>query len=169
MEASVSPAPIRAILDTSVLVPRRLREDLQLAAQTGLYQAIWSPWIVYELTHVLTWKWLAEPRGTRRRGDLSESNRHRCAAAARTMMELLLATFELVNPRPPYPPAWETLKDQWDAPIWAAAQASGAQYVVSDNTSDYPPRHDGRAVFEGVEYVRGRTFLTMLYGPIQDD
>jgi hypothetical protein len=39
-------------------------------------------------------------------------------------MEILLVTtnWELVDPRPPYPPAWETLDDVWDHPIWAAGR-----------------------------------------------
>jgi len=52
------PASVRAVLDTSVLVPVRLREDLQLLAQAGLFTGIWSPWIVAELNRVLTWKWI---------------------------------------------------------------------------------------------------------------
>ena len=33
------------------------------------------------------------------------------------MMELLLATFQMVNPPPPYPPAWEQLADVSDHPV----------------------------------------------------
>jgi len=79
------------------------------------------------------------------------------------MMELLLPTFELVNPLPLYPPAWEQLADAWDHPIWAAAKAGDARYVISENTVDYPPRQtDGRHVYDGIEYVRGNVFLERL-------
>ena len=78
------------------------------------------------------------------------------------MMDLLLATFELVDPHPPYPPAWESLTDQWDYPIWATAAAGGARYVVSENTRDYPPRQtDGRHVYQGIEYIPGAAFLAL--------
>ncbi|HVA91841.1 MAG TPA: PIN domain-containing protein, partial [Chloroflexota bacterium] len=50
---------IRAVLDTSVLVPAWLRVDLQSLAQDGAFTAIWSPWIIGELHRTLTWHWLA--------------------------------------------------------------------------------------------------------------
>lgn len=79
------------------------------------------------------------------------------------MMTLLLSAFEVVNPRLPYPQAWEQLTDVADYPIWAAAVAAKAQYVISDNTSDYPPRQpDGRHIYQGIEYISGRDFLIML-------
>lgn len=82
---------------------------------------------------------------------------------AKAMMEWLLPAFEVVTPLPPYPSAWVTLTDRWDEPIWAAAKVSGAQYVVSENTRHYPPRHaDGRYMHEGIEYMPGRAFLDML-------
>ena len=81
------------------------------------------------------------------------------------MMQWLLPSFELINPLPPYPPAWEQLTDVWDRPVWAAAKASGAQYVVSENTHDYPPAQaDGHHVYDGIEYLRGDAFLQMLIG-----
>jgi hypothetical protein len=79
------------------------------------------------------------------------------------MMETLLPSFELVDPRPPYPPAWEELTDVWDQPVWAAAKAGKAQYVVSENTHDFPPSDDkGRHLHEGIEYLKGRAFLDRL-------
>ena len=151
------------MLDTSVLVPRALRRDLQQQAQLGQFTGIWSPWIIAELNRVLTWRWLAQPPHGLQAGDLSRRNQRLCSEAAKQMMEWLLPSFELVNPLPPYPTAWATLKDQWDHPIWAAAKEGGAQYVVSDNTRDYPPAQaDGRRVFEGIEYVRGKEFLALL-------
>jgi len=79
------------------------------------------------------------------------------------MMTLLLSAFEIVNPRPPYPEAWGDLTDIDDHPIWAAAVEGKAQYVVSDNIGDYPPQQpDGRHVHQGIEYISGQGFLTML-------
>src|SRR5690242_19336865 len=54
----VSTAPLRAVLDTSALVPSRMRRELQVAAQAGLYVGYWSPWIIAELNRVLTWRWI---------------------------------------------------------------------------------------------------------------
>lgn len=79
------------------------------------------------------------------------------------MMQLLITSFELVNPRPPYPPVWSTLADTWDHPIRAAAMASNARYVVSENTADFPPpQADGRHRYQGIEYIKGADFLTHL-------
>ena len=129
-------APIRAIVDTSVLVPPSLRADLQRTAMEGGFTAIWSPWIVAELNRVLVWRWIKD----RTAGDLSGANERSEGQAAKRMMTLLLGAFEVVNPRPPYPQAWATLADVDDYPIWAAAAAAKAQYVISNNTLDYPPR-----------------------------
>lgn len=158
---SVSVSQIRAVLDTSALVPSQVRRELQVATQAGLYVGYWSPWIIAELNRVLTWRWLQRTAPP----DLSRANEQRCSVAAHIMMELLLATFQLVNPLPPYPSAWEQLADAWDHPIWAAAKASGAQYVVSENTHDYPPpQADGRHVYESIEYLGGEAFLQLLAG-----
>ena len=151
---------LRAVLDTSVLVPAVMREDLQALAQAGFYTGIWSPWIITELNRVLTWKWIRAAQG-----DLSLANEKACARAAKRMMELLFATFELVHPQPPYPPAWESLRDVWDQPIWAAAKVSQARYVVSENTRHFPPLdHEGLRRHEGITYLTGRAFVSLLSG-----
>lgn len=152
---------VRAVIDTSSLVPLTLRRDLQQAAQLGAFTAIWSPWIIAELNRVLVWRWIKDRTG----GDLSDANERGCSKAAKAMMSVLLPTFELVAPLPPYPPAWETLQDVWDHPIWAAAVAGNARYVISENTRDYPPAgDDGRYIYEGIEYITGQVFLTVLQG-----
>ena len=70
---------------------------------------------------------------------------------------------EVVAPIPPYPPAWPSLTDQDDYPIWAAAKVAGAGYVVSENTRDFPPRRqDGRHVHDGIEYLPAAVFLRKL-------
>jgi hypothetical protein len=123
--AEVARPVIRAVLDTNVLVLPGLRRDLQNAAQEGAFTAIWSPWIIAELNRVLTWKWLERTATSSAARnvicDLSPANWQRCSMAATAMMEILLATFELVNPRPPYPETWDTLADVQDVPIWVAA------------------------------------------------
>jgi predicted nucleic acid-binding protein len=158
------------VIDTSVLFSPRLRAELQELAFQGMFVAVWSPWIIAELNRVLVWQWIND----RTQGDLSPMNERACSQAAKRMMTLLLSAFEVVNPRPPYPPAWDTLTDSDDHPIWAAAVESGARYVVSDNVNDYPPRQsDGRNAFQGVEYISGPDFLEMvisdLLGGIADE
>ncbi|GAC1453085.1 MAG: hypothetical protein PVSMB4_13800 [Ktedonobacterales bacterium] len=156
---------LRAVLDTSSLVPPRLRRDLQLAAQAELFSAFWSPWIIAELSRVLTWRWVQHPPGGGSAPDLSRASQRRCSEASHTLMELLLATFRLVETPPPYPPAWERLTDRWDHPIWAAAKACQAGYVISENTRDFPPQQrDGRYRHEGIEYLTGKAFLRVLSG-----
>ena len=149
----------RAVIDTSVLFVPRLRATLQELALEGAFTALWSPWIIAELNRVLVWQWITERTG----GDLTRSNQRHCSQAAKTMMALLLAAFDVVNPRPPYPVAWEQLTDADDHPVWAAAVEGGARYVVSNNTRDYPPRQaDGRYSYQGIEYVSGDDFLTLV-------
>ncbi len=156
---------IRAVIDTSSLVSARLRRELQTAAQVGAFTAYWSPWIIAELNRVLTWRWVRHTASDTSLPDLSRANERRCSEAAHTMMELLLATFMLVDTPPPHPPVWEQLTDQWDHPVWAAAKASKAHYVVSENTRDFPPKQDdGRAVYEEIEYVTAATFLNVISG-----
>lgn len=165
--------PIRAVVDTSVLVPARLREDLQSLAQDGAFTAIWSPRIISGLYRTLTWRWLARRAvrvtiatgGTTTACDITHANWMRCGQLAKRIMEILLATpkWMIVDPRPPYTGAWETRADVWDYPIWAAAVAGEAQYVVSDNRHDFQPaRADGQYIHDGVEYTSGADFVALL-------
>jgi hypothetical protein len=147
---------IRAVLDTSVLVPYSLRRDLQQAAQIEAYTGIWSPWIVGELNRVLAWRWIKQHGH-------DQASKRECSRQAKAMMSILLPSFELVAPIPPYPLAWDSLTDQWDHPIWAAAREGNAGYVVSENTRDFPPADEhGRHAYQGIEYQRGRVFLEMV-------
>jgi len=149
--------PLRAVLDTSALVSARLRIALQEAADSGQFIAIWSPWIIGELYRMLAWRWLERTR------DFSAANQTACGRSAKAMMALLIATFEIVSPLPPYPPAWPTLTDIDDYPIWAAAKLGQAGFVVSENIRHFPPRApDGRHVHEGIEYLTTRAFLERL-------
>jgi len=153
---------IRAVLDTSSLVPFESRRDLRDLAEAGAFTAIWSPWIIAELNRVLTWRWIDHTQGDLSQR-LSRSNWDQCSGAAKTMMVLLHTTLEFVDPRPPYPPAWEELTDVWDYPIWAAAKVGQASYVVSENTHDYPPPDPvGRHMYEGIEYLSAHTFIALL-------
>ncbi len=120
--------------------------------------AIWSPWIVAELNRFLTWQWIE-----RSSGDTSPANWRSCSTAAATMMDLLLDSFELSDPRAPYPDAWPGLGDIGDLRVWAAAVLVEADVVVSNNTRDYPPPDDdGRFRWAGIEYVTADEFLRRL-------
>jgi hypothetical protein len=150
-------AAVRAVIDTSFLVKGDLRADLQQNARIGAFTAVWSPWITAELVRVLTWKWIERDL------DVSIANWRRCSISAKKMMGLLITTFEVVAPAPPYPAAWESFSDTDDHPIWAAAKAGVVQYVVSENTRHFPPRgQDGRCAYEGIEYLQGQDFLDRL-------
>ncbi|MGI8690313.1 MAG: PIN domain-containing protein [Thermomicrobiales bacterium] len=152
---------VRAVVDTSSLVGYALRRDLQQAAQIGVFNAFWSPWIIAELSRVLVWRWIKDRTGN----NLSRANENACSESAKAMMALLIPVFALVNPLPPYPAPWETLADEWDHPIYAAAVASHAHYVISENTHDYPPRNtDGFHIYNGIEYLSGQRFLARIYG-----
>jgi hypothetical protein len=79
------------------------------------------------------------------------------------MTDILITTFAVVTPVPPYPPAWSSLTDLDDQPVWAAAKLGGASYVVSENSHDFPPRGaDGRHTHEGIEYLPARALLDRL-------
>lgn len=84
---------IRAVIDTSSLVPTRMRRELQQAAQLGAFIAIWSPWIIAELNRVLVWRWIKDSTPSRAAGDLTDANERRCSEAAKLMMQWLLPTF----------------------------------------------------------------------------
>ena len=159
---------VRAVIDTSSLVGYTSRRDLQQIAQLGAFVGIWSPWIIGELYRVLTWRWIRNPAPGRSRGDLSNANYHACSLASKQMMELLINTFEVVDPKPPYPPAWKAFPDEWDYPIWAAAVESSATYVVSENTHHFPPRQkNGDHSHNGITYLSSEEFLRRLAeGPL---
>jgi hypothetical protein len=149
--------PPRAVVDTSALVPARLRRRVQETAGSGVCTVLWSPWIIGELYRVLTWQWLERTR------DFSAANEAACSRSAKAMMTLLISTFEIVAPVPPYPPTWPTLSDSDDHPIWATAVLGQAQYVVSENTRHFPPLgQDGRHMHQGIEYLTTLAFLDRL-------
>lgn len=78
--------------------------------------------------------------------------------SANAMFELCDEVFELAHPKRPHPPAWPSLRDPNDRPVFAAAKESGASFVVSLNTHDYPPG----GTFAGVQYVSPENFLVLI-------
>ncbi|MCY0877747.1 MAG: PIN domain-containing protein [Firmicutes bacterium] len=145
---------IRAVCDTSVLVPSRYRKKFHQAAEAGLFVPMWSPWIIGELYRVLSWKW-AETHGT------TDEQWRVCSEKANTMMLLLEQCWTLVDSRQPWPLAWSSLEDEFDKPVFATAVRGGAHYVVSNNTHDFlPANKQGRHVWQGIEYMTAPVFLS---------
>lgn len=62
------------------------------------------------------------------------------------------------------PPAWPGHADPNDLPIWATATLSGAQYVVSHDLHQFPPRVGGRHVYDGIEYLTAIEFIEDVLG-----
>jgi hypothetical protein len=151
---------IRAVLDTSVLVPKTSRQDLQQIADLGLYEGVWSSWIVAELNRALTIRWLKANNC-----DLSDGALRIMSAAAKTMMRIMLDTLIMVDPPLPHAEPWDALADEDDAPIWGTAVASEARYAVSEDTQHYPPADEaGRHYYQDIEYLGGKEFIRLLLG-----
>lgn len=139
---TIEPAPV-AVLDTTVLVANWSRLALQFLAErpSPSYHPAWSEWIIAETWRVLTWKWAQRGLAW---ADLSTS--------ANSMLRHLVKVMTLVSlrdaagPGPPPP-----IIDPNDVPVWTTALLANARYIVSDNTRDFPPLIEERAVIDGRE------------------
>ncbi len=120
---------------------------------------IWSPWIIGELYRVLTWQWLERTR------DFSPANATVCGRNAKSMMTLLIATFETVSPVPPYPPAWPGFADVDDHPSGRLSGSGDASPCTVRWIPPFPPvGPDGRHTFQGIKYITVEDFLD---GPVR--
>lgn len=137
-----------------MLVPKTKRIELIRAASAGLYEGVWSPWIIAETWRVLTWRWAKQS------GLVTDSWRSLSASANR-MFVILDEALELSVPRPPYPPPWPELDDPYDGPVFAAAVHSGCNVVVSENVRDFPPGHS----WGGIAYRTADEFLESIGWP----
>ena len=149
------------MLDSSVLVPVWSRTALQQLAVRDQSQFIpvWSEWIVAETWRVLTWRWLE-----RRQGPASDDWRQ-LASTANGMMRFLLQAMRHVSLHGYTGPApWPSMRDANDIPVWDTATAAGARYVISHNTTDFPPLVDGRHTWQGVEYLTAIEFIEDILG-----
>lgn len=153
MAASVNPP--RALLDASALYGPTNRRELQQAAAAGLFVGYWSPWIVEELARNLTADYYrTRPYGTQTRRTLS--------GLSKRMMAFLIASFTMVDPKPPFPEAWLDA-DPGDDHVWAAAVAAGVAYVVSENTRHFPPAvGSGRHEWNGITYLTPADFFALV-------
>jgi hypothetical protein len=71
--------------------------------------------------------------------------------------------FRVVEDAPPNATAWDQPSDAWDIPIWTAAKRGEADFVVTANLADGPPRDaEGNREFEGVTFIHPDEFLAFL-------
>ena len=138
---------IVAILDTDVLFGTTSRIALVEAARQGRFDGVWSPHIIGELYRNLTIRWL------RKHGFDSESLA-KLSRASKAMMDVLLRALSLVDTGPTEDEPPITLRDIDDLHLVRAARLSGAGFVVSNNTHDFPPPDaSGKHIFEGTEFI----------------
>ncbi|HYI16539.1 MAG TPA: hypothetical protein VEX37_14175, partial [Thermomicrobiales bacterium] len=57
------------------------------------------------------------------------------------------------------PSPWPSMRDANDILVWDTATAAGARYVISHNTTDFPPLVDGRHTWQGIEYLTAIEFI----------
>lgn len=151
----------RAVVDSSVLVPAwsRLLLSTLAAARPVLYTPIWCEWIIAETWRVLTVQRL------RRLPLITPADERQLSASANAMLTALLQVMTFVSVVPPFDPAWPTANDAADLPIWSAALQAGAEFVVSHNLRDFPPRDaDGLCAYEGVEFMTTANFVGEVLG-----
>lgn len=118
------------------------------------FQPIWSEWIIAETWRVLAWQALSHGDGP------TEARWRLVSRSANRMLEYLLPVMRMASLhgyRGPGP--WPGLADPNDIPVWDTAMAAGAHYVVSHNTSDFPPVTDGRHVWHGIEHLTAIEFI----------
>lgn len=165
MARSRPPIPLQpiAVFDTSVLFPERMRKNLLEAARLRLCYGVWNPWIISELFRTLTVRWLQHAHAS---GGLETSHdfvrqQEAMSRASARMMRRMIALLRC-HDTPTGALSWPGA-DPDDDPILALALAVHAEYIVSENASDFPPQNtDGEHVFEGIRYVRADEFLARI-------
>ncbi len=140
-ESEASPAVLRAVLDTSVLLSEH-RHWLWLLARLGYYEAVWSAFILGELVRIR----------------VEHSINHSVERAVyrqriNDLIHLLSDVLLIVNYREVSTAS--LLLDPDDEPILATALAARARRIVSLNTRDFPA--GGEA--SGVRFLTPQVFL----------
>lgn len=147
----LSGLPIRAVIDTSVLMSAH-RHAIWLLARDHYFYGIWNTFIVGELVRIRVEK-------ARAHGQAREEYRER--------VNDLIHAFSSVLQVVPYSDALRpadqggaggALDDPDDDPVLASAVAGRAGYLVSLNTRDFPP---GGALL-GVRHVTPQDFFALL-------
>ncbi len=73
---------------------------------------------------------------------------------------VLVPFMTFISVVPPFDNAWDSANDPNDLPIWSAAVRSGAQFIVSHNLHDFPPRNsEGLCAYDGIEFVTTENFV----------
>ena len=150
-----------AVLDSSVLVPVWSRLTLQQLAAGGApaYQPVWSEWIIAETWRTLALQWLTQA------GQPPGFAWPSLTRSANEMLRFLLPVMRLVTLKEyAGPDPWPGLTDRNDVPIWQTAVISQANYVISQNTRDFPPLVQGRHQFGGIEYLTAIEFIEDVLG-----
>jgi predicted nucleic acid-binding protein len=145
--------PVVAVLDTSVLYGNISRRALVEAIRQGRFDGVWSPHIIGELYRVLTIRWV-------RTHGFDAASLADLSRASKNMMDVLVSALQLVDTGPSADESLDALDDADDFHLIRAARRTGASFVVSANTHDFPsPNAQGRHVFEGVEFIECAPFL----------
>jgi predicted nucleic acid-binding protein len=149
------------VLDSSVLVPFWSRTALQQLAVRDQppFIPVWSEWIIAETWRVLTWRWLE------RRTGMTTTDWQQLADTANRMMRYLLPAMRHASLHGySGPDSWPSMRDANDVPVWDTATAVDASYVISHNTTDFPPLVDGRHTWQGIEYLTAIEFIEDVLG-----
>lgn len=139
---------LRAVLDTSALLGPQ-RHELVFLAHKRAYTMLWSSFLIAEITRIRT-EWAI------RQGLDREVYRERINSLVKEL-SLIATLVDYTRLQGGAYSRW--LRDPDDEPLLATALVGQASYVVSHNTSDFPPGN----VFAGVRYMTPLDFLDMLY------
>ena len=157
----VSAVRIRAVLDASALFGVTNRRNLTNAARDGAYQGFWSAYVIEELARALTEQYW-------RRTPWSHAEHRTFSDLAKRMMTLMVPVITMTAAHP-FIAQWPG-SDPGDAHLVGAGLAASAQYIVSENTRDFPPANgDGHRYWAGIRYVSVETFFALLNGDEWDD
>lgn len=137
----------KAVIDTNVLFGYKDRNHFWQAAVEKLYIPYWSPWIIGELYRTLTYDRMKKGH-----------DYHLVSNESKGLMRLMSPFWTTSDPKPPYPQSWPNLKDPDDLPLFDAAKAVDADYIVSYNADDFPPTH----TFGGIRFASPTQFLDLI-------
>ena len=135
-----------AVLDTSVIFPARLNDTLLSFAEQKLYRPLWSEAILQELR---------ESRARTYPHRDPQSVEFRVVAMCRAFPTATVAGWKGIAEEIAH-----MLPDPHDAHVIAAARIGGAEFIVTDNLKDFPPKT--LAVW-GLSAISADQFLVKLW------
>ncbi len=85
------------------------------------------------------------------------------------MFSELTRVFRVVDDCPPQARLWtEEPPDEWDAPLWTAAERSGAVFIVTTNLDDGPPPGpDGVQEYAGIFVAHREVSIAFVDGLVE--